>query len=198
MAHPSAGNLLQSLIGHPHSSIVSKWTSALSARDYEMASHSQRVADLASRLAITLGVQGSDLVNIYHGALLHDIGKLKIPDRILFKTGQLSKHEWAKMKEHPGLGYGIVSRYPFTGSVLDIPHCHHEQWDGGGYPFGLKRFQIPFSARLFAVVDVYDALISNRPYRVALAQSEALNLIADQAGKHFDPVMTEAFLQLMT
>ena len=183
---------------HLRNSIVATWTKALIVRDSETASHSQRVANLAVQLAAALGIHGMNQVDIYHGALLHDVGKLKIPDRILFKNGSLNKREWERMKKHPPLGYEILSSYPsFSGCALEIPYYHHEQWNGGGYPFGLKGTQIPVSARLFAIVDVYDALISRRPYRAALEKSTALCEISDMAGKHFDPNITSIFLQMM-
>jgi len=131
---------------------------------------------------------------VRRGALLHDIGKLGIPDRILFKPGKLTEKEMEIMKRHPGIAYELLSPIPFLIKAIDIPYCHHEKWDGTGYPRGLKGDRIPLSARIFSVVDVWDALTSDRPYRAAWSKEKTLEYILQQSEIHFDPVVTEIFL----
>jgi HD-GYP domain-containing protein (c-di-GMP phosphodiesterase class II) len=130
------------------------------------------------------------------GALLHDIGKLGVPDAILQKNGALSDEEWALMRLHPIYAYQMLYPIEYLRPAIEIPYCHHEKWDGTGYPRGLKGEEIPLAARIFAVVDVFDALTSDRPYRPAWSIRDALNYIREQAGKHFDPQVVEVFLQL--
>jgi HD-GYP domain-containing protein (c-di-GMP phosphodiesterase class II) len=130
--------------------------------------------------------------------LLHDIGKMGVPDEILFKPGSLTDEEWEIMHRHPTHAFNLLSRIPFLKPALDIPYCHHEWWDGSGYPNGLKGEEIPITARIFAVVDVWDALLSKRPYRPAWSEPEVLNYLREQSGKHFDPRVVDAFLRLVT
>jgi len=136
------------------------------------------------------------LSHVRRGALLHDIGKMGVPDSILLKPGTLTEAERAIMREHPRYAYELLLPIEYLRDALDIPYCHHEKWDGTGYPRGLQGEDIPFVARLFAVVDVYDALTSDRPYRPAWSKEQALAYLRDQAGKHFDPQVVEMFLKL--
>ncbi|HEX8228051.1 MAG TPA: PAS domain S-box protein [Chloroflexia bacterium] len=170
------------------------WSRALDLRDKETEGHTQRVTDMALRLAQGMNVAETDLLQIHRGALLHDIGKMGIPDSILLKPGPLTDEEWEIMRKHPVYAYELLSSVSFLRPALDIPYCHHEKWDGTGYPRGLKGEQIPLSARIFAVVDVYDALSSDRPYRPAWPQYKVLAHIREGAGTHFDPKVVEVFL----
>lgn len=176
---------------------IEGWAQALELHDVEAEGHNRRVTDLVMRVARQLGVRGQDLIHIRRGSLLHDLGKMGIPDRILRKPGPLTEEEWVIMRQHPAQAYNLLSKIPYLRPALDIPYSHHEHWDGNGYPRKLRGEQIPLAARIFAVVDVYDALISNRPYRKALSRQEALEHIRQQAGKHFDPEVVEVFLKLM-
>jgi PAS domain S-box-containing protein len=173
------------------------WSRALDLRDRDTEGHTQRVAELTVRLARAVGVPEPDLVHVRRGALLHDIGKLGIPDGILLKPGPLTEEEWAVMRQHPEYAYRWLSGIEFLRPALDIPYCHHERWDGAGYPRGLKGEEIPLAARIFAVVDVFDALTSDRPYREAWSQEEAVRYIREQAGVQFDPRVVETFLELV-
>ena len=172
------------------------WVRALDLRDKETEGHTQRVTILTERLARYLGVEGEALVNITRGALLHDIGKMGIPDSILSKKGQLTEDERAIIREHPNYARKMLKDIEFLRPAIDIPFCHHEKWDGSGYPRGLKGMDIPFAARVFAVIDVWDALISDRPYRKGLPFEEVRNHIRADAGKHFDPNVVKAFLEM--
>jgi HD-GYP domain-containing protein (c-di-GMP phosphodiesterase class II) len=138
-----------------------------------------------------------ELVHVRRGALLHDMGKLGVPDTILFKPGKLTDEEWTVMHQHPMYAYELLSPIVYLRPALDIPYCHHEKWDGTGYPRGLKGEEIPLAARIFALVDVWDALRSDRPYRPAWSEEEALEYIREQAGKHFDPATVKVFLEDM-
>ncbi len=171
------------------------WSRALDLRDRETEGHTQRVTELTVRLAQAMGVPEAELVHIRRGALLHDIGKLGIPDAILLKPGPLSEEEWEVMRRHPDYAFRWLAGIEFLRPALDIPYCHHERWDGGGYPRGLKGEEIPLAARIFAVVDVFDALTSDRPYRKAWSRDEALRYIHEQAGRQFDPKVVEVFLR---
>jgi putative nucleotidyltransferase with HDIG domain len=173
------------------------WSRALDLRDKETEGHSQRVTEMTVRLARRMGVDDSEIVHIRRGALLHDIGKMAIPDSILHKPGSLSGDEWEIMKKHPVYAYEMLSPIAFLKPALDIPYCHHEKWDGSGYPRGLKGEQIPLAARVFAVVDVWDALRSDRPYRKARPREMVYAYVREQSGKHFDPRVVEAFVELM-
>ena len=176
---------------------IEGWAQALELRDQETEGHTRRVADLTVKLAQALGISSEDLVHIRRGALLHDIGKMGIPDRILLKPGPLTEEEWEIMKKHPVYAWELLSSIRYLRPALDIPYCHHEHWDGTGYPRGLKGEEIPLSARIFAVVDVWDALTSDRPYRLAWTREKALEYIKEQAGHHFDPQIAERFLELL-
>jgi len=146
-------------------------------------------------LARALGLSESEIRQLRYGALLHDIGKLGVPDSILLKPGALTDAEWAIMRRHPQYAYELLSPIAYLKAALDIPHYHHEKWDGTGYPLGLKGAQIPLAARLFAVVDVWDALTSDRPYRAGWPAAQAREYLQAQAGQHFDPRMVEVFMR---
>ena len=176
---------------------IEGWARALELRDRETEGHTRRVAELTLKLAQTLGVSPENLIHIRRGALLHDIGKMAIPDRILLKPGPLTAEEWETMKKHPVYAWELLSPIKYLHPALDIPYYHHERWDGTGYPRGLKGEEIPLSARIFAVIDVWDALISDRPYRSAWPQEKALKYIKKQSGHHFDPRVVEKFLVLL-
>jgi len=173
------------------------WSKALELRDRETIRHTIRVARLTVRLARFMGVSDNELEIINRGALLHDIGKLGVPDRILLKPGPLDEAEWEIMRQHPGLAFEILSLIPELQSAIDIPYCHHERWDGTGYPRGLKAEEIPFAARIFSVIDVWDALTSDRPYRRAWSPERALKYIQLGSGQQFDPDAVNAFLYLI-
>lgn len=174
---------------------IEGWARALDLKDEETEHHSQRVLELTLRIATKLGIEDVELANMRRGALLHDIGKMGIPDHILQKPGKLSEDEWKIMIKHPVYAYNMLSPITYLNLALDIPYCHHEKWDGSGYPNGLRGEQIPLAARIFAVVDVYDALISDRPYRKAWSKEKAIDYIKEQAGIHFDPKIVEVFLR---
>ena len=175
---------------------IEGWAQALELRDRETEGHSRRVTDMTMRLACAFGMAGAELDPVRHGALLHDIGKMGIPDAILLKPGPLDDEEFAIMKRHPGIARDLLVRLPFLARSLDIPYCHHEKWDGTGYPRGLSGESIPLSARLFAVVDVWDALRSDRPYRNGWPEEKVLSHIASLSGSHFDPEAVAAFLRI--
>jgi putative nucleotidyltransferase with HDIG domain len=172
------------------------WVQALDMRDKETEGHTQRVTILTERLARSMGVEGEALINIIRGALLHDIGKMAIPDGILLKPGELTEAERFLVQKHPQYAYDMLKRIDFLLPAIDIPYCHHEKWDGTGYPRGLKGEEIPFAARIFPIIDVWDALISDRPYRKGYPHAEVRELIKADSGKHFDPRVVEAFLAL--
>lgn len=168
---------------------------ALDLRDKETKEHTRRVSDMTVQLAIRSGVGDSELIHIRRGAILHDIGKMAIPDNILFKPGPLDDDEWKIMRRHPGIAVDLLSSVAYLAPALEIPHWHHEKWDGSGYPDRLHGDMIPFSARLFALVDVYDALTSDRPYRDAWPKDKVLDYIQNQTGRQFDPAIVPTFLQ---
>ncbi|HET6312785.1 MAG TPA: PAS domain S-box protein, partial [Chloroflexia bacterium] len=170
------------------------WSRALDLRDKETEGHTRRVTDVTVRLARSMGVGEAGVLQIQRGALLHDIGKMGIPDSILLKPGPLTDEEWEIMRRHPVYAYELLSPISFLRPALDIPYCHHEKWDGTGYPRGLKGEQIPLAARIFAVVDVHDALSSDRPYRAAWPPEKVREHIRMGAGTHFDPDVVDAFL----
>jgi len=171
------------------------WSRALDLRDKETEGHTQRVTEMTERLARALGVNESELAHIRRGALLHDIGKMGIPDAILLKPGALTEQEWVTMRKHPIYAYELLSPIAYLRPALDIPYCHHEKWDGTGYPRGLQGERIPLAARLFAVVDVWDALRSDRPYRLAWTEEKAREYLRAEAGKHFDPKVVRLCLE---
>ena len=172
------------------------WVRALDLRDKETEGHTIRVTAITEKLARTMGVEEDDLVHIKRGALLHDIGKMAIPDGILLKPAALTLEERMLIEKHPMYAYEMLSPIKFLKPALDIPYCHHEKWDGSGYPRRLKGEEIPLAARIFAVADVWDALVSNRPYRKALDPSIVRQRIRDESGIHFDPHVVDAFLSM--
>jgi len=174
---------------------IEGWSRALDLRDEITEGHTQRVAEVTVGLAREFGLSEAELVHIRRGALLHDIGKMGVPDGILLKSGPLSDEEWQVMKRHPTLAYEMLSPIHYLRTALDIPYCHHERWDGTGYPRGLKGEQIPLAARLFSVVDVWDALRSDRPYRAAWTEEQAREFIRAGAGTQFDPRIAMAYLE---
>jgi putative nucleotidyltransferase with HDIG domain len=175
---------------------IEGWARALEIRDQETEGHSRRVTDLTMRIAREYDLPREDLVHIRRGALLHDIGKMGVPNSILFKPGPLEEEEWDIMRKHPLYAQEILKGIHFLEPALDIPLYHHERWDGSGYPEGLKETDIPLPARIFAVVDVWDALRSDRPYREAWSDGKALQYIKDQAGTLFDPKVVWKFLEI--
>lgn len=174
---------------------IEGWAHALSLRDMETIEHSRRVTEMTVRLAHALGMTDEQLVHVRRGALLHDIGKMGVPDNVLGKTGPLDEQEWQIMRRHPVYASEMLSAIDFLHPALPIPTYHHEKWDGSGYPDGLKGRQIPLEARIFAVIDVWDALTSNRPYRDAWPEDKAVQYLHEQAGKHFDPSILDAFFE---
>jgi HD-GYP domain-containing protein (c-di-GMP phosphodiesterase class II) len=171
------------------------WSRALDLRDQATEGHTQRVAELTLRVARAMAFTPEELVNIRRGALLHDIGKLGVPDHILHKQGPLDDSEWKIMRLHPLFAYNMIHPIEYLRPALDIPHYHHEKWDGSGYPHGLKGTQIPLAARIFALADVYDGLSSDRPYRAAWPKQQVLEYIRRASGSHFDPDVVEVFLR---
>jgi HD-GYP domain-containing protein (c-di-GMP phosphodiesterase class II) len=175
------------------------WSKAVEMRDQSMMGHTQRVTDLCIQLAQMMSDSDeASLVNIRRGALLHDIGEMGIPDQVFLKPGPLNDEEWQIVRQHPVSAYNLLSSIPNLRPSLDIPYCHHERWDGTGYPRGLVGEMIPLSARLFTIVDVWDTLLSDRPFRRAWSKQETLQYIRDQSGKQFDPRVVEAFITLIT
>ncbi len=181
-----------------HDSTLEGWAKALELRDSETQGHSERVTGLTVRLAEAMGIRGEALQNIRRGALLHDIGKMGIPDSILYKNGPLDEEEMRLVHLHPGFAYNMLKGIDYLQEALEIPYCHHEKWDGTGYPRGLRGEEIPISARIFAIVDVWDALVSDRPYRKAMPPDEVITYLKSRSESHFDPRVVEAFLRIMT
>ena len=171
------------------------WSNALEMRERETAGHSQRVVRLTLDMAQALGIPAEELVHVQRGALLHDIGKMGIPDSILLKPGPLTDDEWVIMRQHPLYAYRLLANIPYLIPALDIPYYHHERWDGSGYPKGLKGEDIPLAARIFSVVDVWDALSYDRPYRPAWTEDAVIHYLKEQSGKLFDPKVVETFLR---
>jgi putative nucleotidyltransferase with HDIG domain len=185
-------NLLES-----YDDTLAGWAAALDIRDRSTGQHTERVTTRTVALARSLGIPAEDLEHIRRGATLHDIGKMGVPDSILGKTGPLDEDEWRQMKRHPELAVAMLTGIDYLRPALDIPWCHHERWDGSGYPRGLSGTDIPIAARLFAVVDVFDALTSERPYREPVSEDVALRFIESRSGTHFDPQAVDAFCTMM-
>jgi PAS domain S-box-containing protein len=177
---------------------IEGWSRALDLRDKETEGHTRRVTELSIRLAQTMGLSNTELVYLRRGALLHDIGKMGIPDNILLKPGTLTNEEWEIMRRHPMYAYDMLSPIQFLRLSLDIPYCHHEKWDGTGYPRGLKGEEIPLAARIFAVVDIWDALRSDRPYRRAWPEEKRKEYVRSLSGTHLDPHVVEAFIKMIS
>jgi response regulator RpfG family c-di-GMP phosphodiesterase len=166
-------------------------------RDYETGGHCDRVTEMTMRLGQRLGMTDQELEHLRRGALLHDIGKIGIPDSILLKPGPLTEEEWEIMRQHPDKAFQLLAPIAYLKPALDIPYCHHEKWDGSGYPRGLAGEVIPLGGRIFAIVDVWDALSSDRPYRLAWPPEKIIDYLKEEAGKHFDPRLVEAFLEIL-
>ncbi len=175
---------------------IEGWSRALDLRDHETEGHTQRVTEMTLRLARRLGVAPSELAQVRRGALLHDIGKMGIPDSILLKPGPLRDDEWIVMRRHPVYAHALLSPIPFLHPALVIPFCHHEKWDGSGYPRGLCGESIPLAARLFCLADVWDALRSDRPYRRGWPADQVRAHLRALSGSHFDPSLVEPFLEM--
>ncbi|HNO94737.1 MAG TPA: HD domain-containing phosphohydrolase [Anaerolineales bacterium] len=173
------------------------WSRALNLRDKETDHHTQRVVELSVQLAERMGVRGEHLIQFERGAILHDIGKMGIPNEILLKPGKLSEEEWLVMRKHPLYAQMLIAPITYLEPAIAIPLYHHERWDGSGYPFGLHGTEIPLEARVFAIIDVWDALRSDRPYRKALSDQEALSYIEAQSGKQFDPEVVRVFNEML-
>ena len=176
---------------------IEGWVRALDLRDRETEGHTQRVTELTVKLARKLGFSEEELTHIRRGALLHDMGKMAIPDEILQKPGPLNEIEWEKMRRHPIYAYEMLSPISYLHPALEIPYCHHERWDGSGYPRGLKGEDIPLVARLFAIVDVWDALCSDRPYRKKMPPPEVIAYLREKSGNLFEPRLVEVFLSMV-
>jgi len=176
---------------------IEGWSRAMDLRDKETEGHTQRVTLLSEKLARLAGVSEVGLIFFRRGALLHDIGKLGVPDAILLKPDKLTAEEWDIMRQHPQYAYDMIHPIEYLRPALDIPYSHKEKWDGSGYPRGLKGEEIPLAARIFAIIDVWDALTSDRPYRPAWDEEKTWEYINEQSGKHFDPHIVELFNKLM-
>lgn len=193
----SALQLAHADLQDAYNKTIEGWVRALDLRDHETEGHTQRVAEMTVKLARKLGCTKDEIVDIRRGALLHDIGKIGIPDRILQKADPLNDEEWEVMRRHPINAHQMLAHIKYLEGALTIPYYHHERWDGSGYPHKLKGRDIPLHARLFAVVDVWDALSSDRPYRKKLPQDEVLNYLEKEAGQLFDPEIVETFMELV-
>jgi HD-GYP domain-containing protein (c-di-GMP phosphodiesterase class II) len=177
--------------------VLAYWSCLLSLHDRDTAVHCQRTAALSVHMARAMGLSKQQVERIRYGALVHDIGKIGVPDKILDKPGKLTDEEWGIIQQHPAYAYELLAPQLQTLAFLDIPYCHHEQWDGNGYPRGLRGEEIPLAARLFAVVDVWDALRSERPYRPAWPIERVRAYMLSLAGTHLDPQMVDMFLNLL-
>jgi len=181
-----------------YNATIDAWSRTLDLRDRDTEGHTRRVTDITLKFASIIGIKDTDLIHVRRGATLHDIGKVAIPDDILFKPGPLDFEEWETMRQHPKYAVDLLSPIKYLEHAMESPHWHHEKWDGTGYPDKLGGEEIPFSARLFALVDVYDALTSDRPYRNAWSKQETVQYIESQSGKHFDPGLAPEFLNLVS
>lgn len=177
---------------------IEGWARALDLRDKETEGHSRRVTEMTLQMARVIGMDEEEMLSIRRGALLHDIGKMGVPDSILLKPDALTVEEWEVMRKHPTYAYQMLSPVTFLQSALDIPYAHHERWDGSGYPRGLREKEIPLPARIFAVVDVWDALCSDRPYRKGWSQERILQHLQTETGAHFDPEIVALFFSLVS
>lgn len=181
-----------------YDTVIEGWSRAMDLRDKETEDHTMRVTALTLNLARHMNMPENELIDIKRGALLHDIGKLGVPDNILLKPGKLTDEEWRVMRQHPVLAHQMLASIEFLKPALDIPYCHHEKWDGTGYPCGLKGEEIPLAARIFAVADVWDALTSDRPYRSAWTYDKTLQFVMSESGRHFDPNIVENFVEIIS
>ena len=177
---------------------IEGWSHALELRSMETQGHTQRVCEMTLRLAREIGLPEEEIVHIRRGVLLHDIGKMAIPDEILKKKGTLTDEEWEIMRKHPQYAYEMLSLIPYLRRAIDIPYCHHERWDGKGYPRGLKGDQIPLAARIFSIIDIWDALINDRIYRGAWPKEKVAEYIREQANKRLDPDLVAKFSEKLS
>jgi putative nucleotidyltransferase with HDIG domain len=184
-------------LGLAYDATIEGWSRAMDLRDHETEGHTLRVTDLTVKLARAMHVSGSQLIAIRRGTLLHDIGKMGVPDSILLKAGPLTDEEWVSMRKHPQLAHDMLASIAYLKDAIAIPYCHHEKWDGSGYPQSLRGDQIPLSARIFAIVDVWDALTNDRPYRKKWTKQKTRKYLQEQTGKHFDPQIVQAFLKIV-
>ena len=173
-------------------------SSALDLRDKQARGHTQRVTEMTVELAKLMGLSNQELENIRRGAILHDFGNITIPESILYKKDELTVEEWVTIHLHPYTAYEMLEHIVYLRPALEIPYRHHERWDGSGYPRGLKGEEIPLAARIFSVVDVYDSLTSDRPYRSAWSNDSAKEYIQEMSGKQFDPKAVELFLDMIS
>jgi cyclic di-GMP phosphodiesterase len=181
---------------HAYTQTLEALGAALDSRDVGTESHSRRVHGYSLALAREHGVPEERLTDLAHGVLLHDIGKIGIPDAILLKPGRLTADEWNVMRTHPEIGKRLIEKIPFLHGAIPVVWCHHEKWDGRGYPRGLAGEAIPINARIFAVVDAFDAMTFDRPYSKAIPFEDAIAEIKRCAGAHFDPQVVESFLRV--
>jgi HD-GYP domain-containing protein (c-di-GMP phosphodiesterase class II) len=176
---------------------IEGWSQALEMRSQETEGHSHRVTELTMQLVQEMKIDQSLWVHIQRGVLLHDIGKMGIPDTILCKPGPLTPAEWELMREHPAKACQLLSKIPYLQPAIEIPYCHHEKWDGSGYPRGLKGEEIPLEARIFSVIDVWDAMRSHRSYRNAIPENQVIEYLYTESGRSFDPQVIKAFFEMM-
>jgi diguanylate cyclase (GGDEF)-like protein/PAS domain S-box-containing protein len=193
----SAASQIRETLANAYDAMISSWARLVDLKDQETQGHCERVTELTLRMAKAIGMNSEELLYTRWGALLHDVGKIGVPDSILLKPGPLTEEEWVVMRSHPVIAYGLLHPIPFLRPALDIPYFHHEKWDGSGYPRGLKGEDIPLAARLFALADVYDAMTNNRPYRKAWTQEKALEHILLGQSSHFDPRAVKVFLAVV-
>lgn len=194
----SASEQMREVLATAYDATILSWSRLLDMKDKETEGHSTRVTQMMIQLAHSIGMNVEETLYARWGALLHDVGKMAVPDHILHKAGSLTEEEWVIMRQHTTIAYEMLSPVAFLRPALDVPYCHHEKWDGTGYPRGLKGEEIPLAARLFAVIDVYDALTSDRPYRKAWSEQETLAHVQSLAGTHFDPRAVKVFLAMMS
>jgi HD-GYP domain-containing protein (c-di-GMP phosphodiesterase class II) len=180
-----------------YESTLQGWSKALELRDQETEDHCHRVEELTIKLSCRMGIKEPELTQIRYGVYLHDIGKIGIPDSILKKTSSLNDEQWKIMRMHPLYAYNILNQIEYLALSIDIPYCHHEKWDGTGYPRNLKQEEIPLAARIFAIVDVWDAITHDRIYHSAWDREKAVKYIKEQSGKHFDPHVVEVFIKMI-
>jgi response regulator RpfG family c-di-GMP phosphodiesterase len=176
---------------------IKGWSRALDLRAQEPEGHTQRVTDMTIQMAELLGISGDNIVHIRRGCFLHDIGKLGVPDSILLKKTPLTGEEIELLRKHPQIAFELLQPIDFLRPALEIPYCHHERWDGSGYPRGIKGETIPLAARIFAVVHVWDVLLTNRPFRESLTEKETVDFLINQKGKYFDPLIVDRFLDMI-
>jgi HD-GYP domain-containing protein (c-di-GMP phosphodiesterase class II) len=173
---------------------IEGWSLAMDLRDQEADGHTRRVTELTMALARALRVEDAEMIFLRRGALLHDVGKIGVPDNILSKPGALTEDEWAQLRRHPQFAHDMLYPITYLRRSIDVPYCHYERWDGSGYPRGLEGEQIPLAARIFAVAHVWDSLTTDRPYRKAWTRTAALDYVREQRGRHFDPRVVDAFV----